>query len=201
MKTRPHGCRQDPVPWWYDELDEAIYERIRLKKIRDLPVSDTPVEERQRQYRAQAAIVQQLIQRRGHVTEVRNRSLEVHSRTEANSGHDQALAREPRDCPDQISRDKAGRMYAKDGEKAAAYLRLFSQVCKRELKPLVLTKTGARAYRYRSSRQAQAATVRRLRQKEVVRASLREHANRAPFVSMFELRTALAMIHTGFPMR
>ena len=54
---------------------------------------------------------------------------------------------------------------------------------------------GVRPHRYRSARQAQAATVRHLRQKVAVRAALRE--NGAPLVSMFELRTALAMIHTG----
>ena len=32
MKIIPQGCRQDPVPWWDEELDEAIYERSRLKK-------------------------------------------------------------------------------------------------------------------------------------------------------------------------
>ena len=77
-------------------------------------------------------------------------------------------------------------MYVKDREKATA--------CKREM---ARTPDGARAHRYRSARQAQAATVRRLRQKELVRASLREHATGAPSVSMFELRTALGMIHTG----
>ena len=92
------------------------------------------------------------------------------------------LAREPRACEDQILSDKAGHMYAKDGEKAAAYLRLLSQVCKRELKPLACTPTGARAHRCRAARQAQTATVRRLRQKEVVRALLREHVSGAPYV-------------------
>ena len=33
MKTIPQGYRQDPAPWWDEELDEAIYERSRLKKI------------------------------------------------------------------------------------------------------------------------------------------------------------------------
>ena len=61
MKTLPQGCRQDPVSWWDEELPEAITERTRLKKIRDLPASDEIHEIRQLQYREQAAIVQQLI--------------------------------------------------------------------------------------------------------------------------------------------
>ena len=105
------------------------------------------------------------------------------------------LAREPRNCPDQILRDKTGRTYVDDKEKAAAYLRLFSQVSKRELKPLARKQDDVRPHRYRSARRAQAATVCHLRQKEAVRASLR--VTGAPLVSMFELRTALTMIHTG----
>ena len=105
------------------------------------------------------------------------------------------LAREPRNCSDQILRDKTGRAYVEDREEAAAYLRLFFQVSKRELKPLACTPDGARAHRYRSARQAPAATVRHLRQKEAVRASLR--VTEAPLISMFELCTALGMIHTG----
>ena len=127
------------MPWWDDELDEAIFERTCLQEIRDNPMSDIPIAERQAQYQAQALRVQQL----------------------------------------------------------AAYLRLFALVSKRELKPLAHTPDGARAHRYRSARQTQAATVRRMRQKEAVRAALKEHATDAPLVSMFELRTALGMIRTG----
>ena len=40
MKTLQQGCKRDPMPWWDEELDEAIYERSRLKKIRDMPAAD-----------------------------------------------------------------------------------------------------------------------------------------------------------------
>ena len=61
MKTLPQGCREDPVPWWDEELDEAIYMRSRLKKIRDMPATDEIMQMRQLEYNEQAARVQQLI--------------------------------------------------------------------------------------------------------------------------------------------
>ena len=61
MKTLPQGCRQNSVPWWDEELDEAIYERSRLKEIRDLPAADEIKQTRQLEYSEQAARVQQLI--------------------------------------------------------------------------------------------------------------------------------------------
>jgi len=92
-----------------------------------MPISDIPAEERQRQYQAQAAVVQQIIQAKRRATW--QRFAIVHLRYTAGPNRTAAmiklLARDPRDCPDQILRDKAGRMYAKDGEKAAVYLRLF----------------------------------------------------------------------------
>ena len=68
---------------------------------------------------------------------------------EIKTAHWFLLAREPRDCPDQILKYKTGTVYVKDREKKVAYLRLFSQVSKRELKPLARTPDGARAHRYR----------------------------------------------------
>ena len=200
MKTLPQGCRQDPVPWWGNELDEAIFERTRFKEIRDKPISDIPIAERQAQYQAQALIVQQLILSKQKATwqKFATDHLKYTVGPKRTAAMIKLLAREPRDRPDQILKDKTGSVYVKDREKAAAYLRLFAQVSKRELKPLARTPDGARAHRYRAeARQTQAATVRRIRQKEVVQAALREHPTGAPLVSMFELRTALGMIHTG----
>ena len=156
MKTLPKGCRQDPVPWWDAEIDEAITERTRFKKIRDMPISDIPAEERQRQYQAQAAVVRQIIKAKRRATWQRFTidHIKYTAGPKRTAAMIKLLAREPRDCPDQILSDSTGRMYAKDGEKAAAYLRLFSQVCKRELKPLARTPTGVRAHRYRAARQS-----------------------------------------------
>ena len=197
MKTLPQGCRRDSVPWWDDELDEAIIERIRLKKIRDLPASDEIHEMRQLQYREQAEIVQKLILSKRKATWLRFATdhLRYSAGPKRTAAMIKLLAREPRYCPDQILRDKTGRTYVDDKGKAAAYLRLFSQVSKRELKPMARRQNVVRPHRYRSARQAQTATVHHLRQKEAVRASLR--VTGTPLVSMFELRTALAMIHTG----
>ena len=142
------------MPWWDDELDDAIYERTRLKEIRDLQILDIPFEMRQLQYREQAAIVQQLILSKRRATW--QRFATDHLRYAAGPKRTAAMiklfAREPRNCSDQILRDKTGRAHVDDREKAAAYLRLFSQVSKRELKPLARTQDGVRPYRYRSAR-------------------------------------------------
>lgn len=64
MKTLSRGFRQDPLPWWDIEIDEAIEERNRLEKIRDSLTSEV----RQQKYRAHAVIVQQVIQAKRRVT-------------------------------------------------------------------------------------------------------------------------------------
>ena len=132
---------------------------------------------RQLEYSEQAARVQQLILSKRKATWQRFatdnlRYSAAPKRTAAMIKH---LAREPRNCPDQILRDKTGGAHVQDKEKAAAYLRCFSQVSRRELKPMARKENGVRPHRYRSARQAQAATVRHLRQKVAVRAALREN--------------------------
>ena len=112
MKTLPQGCRQDPIPWWDDELDVAIYERTRLEQIRDLSVSDIPVEERQTQYRTQAFKVQQLIlsKRRATWQKFATDHLKYTTGPKRTAAMIKLLAREPRDCPDRILKDKTGSM-------------------------------------------------------------------------------------------
>jgi len=68
MKTLPQGCRQDPVPLWDEELDEAIVERVRLKELRDNPLSTIPIADRQVLYQEQARRVQQLIMSKRRAT-------------------------------------------------------------------------------------------------------------------------------------
>jgi hypothetical protein len=200
MKTLPQGCRQDPVPWWDDELDEAIFERTRLKEIRDSLTSVIPIAERQESYQVQARKVQQLIlsKRRDTWQKFATDQLKYTAGPKRTASMIKHLTREPRICGDQILKDQNGKAYVEDREKAGAYLRQFALVSKRELKPLVMEPDGhTRAYHYRTARREQAARVRDLRNKKAVRASLRVNEPGTPPVSMFELRSALKMLHTG----
>ena len=200
MKTLPQGCRQDPVPWWDDELDEAIFERTRLKEVRDSPASIIPIGERQELYKAQARRVQQLImsKRRATWQKFATDHLKYTAGPKRTASMIKHLTREPRVCGDQVLRDKNGGEYVKDRAKAGGFLRQFALVSKRELKPLALAPDGrTRAHHYRSARRVHATCVRDLRQKKSVRKSLRAHDPGTPPVSMFELRAALRMIHIG----
>ena len=200
MKTLPQGCRQDPVPWWDDELDEAIFERTRLKELRDNLLSTVPIGDRQEAYHVQARRVQQLIlsKRKATWQKFATDHLKYTAGPKRTASMIKHLTREPRVCGDQILKDKNGGEYVEDREKAGAYLRQFALVSKRELKPLVMEPDGhTRAYHYRSARREQATCVRDLRQKKSVRESLRVIEPGAPPVSMFELRSALRMLHTG----
>ena len=102
LKTMPQGCRQDAVPWWNDELDDAIYERTRLQQIRDLPFSDIPIEERQLQYRTQASIVHQLIlaKRCAMWQSFATDYLKYTAGPKRTAAMIKLLTRESRDCPD-----------------------------------------------------------------------------------------------------
>ena len=162
-----------------------------------MPATDKIKQMRQLEYSEQAARVQQLIlsKRKATLQRFATDNLRYSAAPKRTASMIKLLAREPRNCLDQILIDKSGRAYVKDMEKATAYLRLFSQVSRRELKPMARKQLGVHPHRYRSARQAHAATVRHLRQKLAVRAAL--GVNGAPLVSMLELRTALAMIHTG----
>ena len=125
MKTIPQGCRQDPVPWWDDELDEAIFERTRLKEVRDSLVSAIPIAERQESYKAQARRVQQLIMSKRQATwqKFATDHLKYTAGPKRTASMIKHLTREPRVCGDQILKDKNDRAYVKDREKAGAYLR------------------------------------------------------------------------------
>ena len=116
IKTLPQGCRQDSVPWWDDEIDDAIYERTRLKEIRDLQVSDIPFEMKQLQYQEQAAIVQQLILSKRRATW--QRFATDHLRYAAGPKRTAAMIKLlARNCSDQILRDKQAERTSKIGKK------------------------------------------------------------------------------------
>ncbi len=122
MKTLPQGCRQDPVPWWDDEFDEAIFERTRLKELRDNPLSTVPIADRQESYQAQARRVQQLIllKRRATWQKFATDHLKYTAGPKRTAAMIKHLTREPRICGDQILKDKNGGAYVKDREKAGA---------------------------------------------------------------------------------
>ena len=62
MKTIPQGCRQDPVPWWDDEIDDAITLRAQLRKIRDDRNADpATLDVRVLNYKLQAEATRDLI--------------------------------------------------------------------------------------------------------------------------------------------
>ena len=100
MKTLPQGCRQDPGPWWDEELDKAIYERSRLKKIRDLPATDEIQQMRQLEYSEQAARVQQLIlsKRKATWQKFSTDHLRYSAGPKRTAAMIKILAREPRNC-------------------------------------------------------------------------------------------------------
>ena len=62
MKTIPQGCSLDPVPWWDEEIDDAIILRAQLRKIRDDKTADPAMlEDRTLNYKRQADVTRDLI--------------------------------------------------------------------------------------------------------------------------------------------
>ena len=90
MKTLSQGCRQDPVPWWDEELDEAIYTKTKKDQrpagfkypIRD----ETATVPRASRY----STTTHTLQEKSHVKEVCDRPPQVCGWTKENGRHDQA---------------------------------------------------------------------------------------------------------------
>ena len=62
MKTLPQECRQDPVPWWDNDIYDAIVLREHLKKIRDDKTASPATPERRiKDHKHQADITRELI--------------------------------------------------------------------------------------------------------------------------------------------
>ena len=113
MKTPPQGCRQDPVPWWDKDIDDAIILRERLRKIRDdKTASPTTLEQRWLNHKLQADITRELIRTKRAASWQRfaTDNLRYTADSRRTAAMIQLLARTERPSPLQTLEDKSNRV-------------------------------------------------------------------------------------------
>ena len=139
MKTIPQGCRQDPVPWWEDDIDEAILLRAQLRNAwEDKKANPDTLEQRKQAYEDKVEVTRDIIRSKRTASWQRfaTDNLRYSSDSRKTAAMIKHLDRTARPSPIQILKDQAGHVYETEKEKAKAFLRAFSLNCKPELKPL-----------------------------------------------------------------
>ena len=140
MKTILQGCRQDSVPWWDDEIDDAIILRAQLRKIRDDKTADpATLEERTQNYKRQADVKRDLIRSKRIASwqKFATDNLRYSSDSRRTASMIKILDRTERTSPIQILKDAANQAYETDKAKAKAnaFHQIYSLNCKPESKP------------------------------------------------------------------
>jgi len=133
MKTKPQGCRLDLVPWWDEEIDDAIILRAQLRKIRDDKTAEpATLEERTLNYKRQADVTRDLIRskRTASWQKFANDNLRYSSDSCRTASMIKILDRTERPSPIQILKDATNQAYETDKAKANAFHRLFALNCK-----------------------------------------------------------------------
>ena len=133
MKTIPQGCRRDPVPWWDEEIDDAIILRAQLRKIRgDKTADPATLEERTLNYKRQADVTRDLIRskRTASWKKFATDNLRYSSDSRRTSSMIKILGRTERPSPIQILKDGANHIYETDKAKANAFHRIYALNCK-----------------------------------------------------------------------
>ena len=139
MKTIPQGCRQDPVPWWDEEIDDAIILRAQLRKIRDDKTADpATLEERTLNYKQQADVTRDLIRskRTASWQKFATDNLRYSSDSRRTASMIKILDRTERPSPIQILKDgETNHIYETDKAKANAFHRIYALNCKPDSMP------------------------------------------------------------------
>ena len=127
MKTLPQGCRQDPVPWWDDDIEDAMILCAQLRKIRDDKTANpATLEERIQNYKRQADVTRDLIRykRTASWQKFATDNLRYSSDSRRTAKMIKILDRTERPSLIQILKDEVNRVYETDKDK-----RLPSNLC------------------------------------------------------------------------
>ena len=195
MKTIPQGCRQDPVPWWDNDVDEAILLRAQLRKAcEDKKANPETLEQRKQAYKDQVEATRDIIRSKRTASWQRfaTDNLRYSSDSRKTAAMIKHLDRSARPSPIQILKDKDDHVFQTDREKAKAFLRVFSLNCKPELKPLGPDFHGKNTDR--TQRRLHKEQQKRSRQRKKV-CQYVDAPSVAPPVSRSELTAALRLLH------
>jgi hypothetical protein len=135
MKTIPQGCRLDPVPWWDDEIDDAITPRAQLRKIRDDRNADpATLKLRALNYKTQAEATRELIRTKRSASwqKFTTDNLKYSADSRRTASMIKLLDRTERPSPIQILKDATGQGYETEEAKANAFHRIYALNCKQD---------------------------------------------------------------------